>query len=142
MKKKISLVLLFLSILLFSTLYVYSETNLINQGSYDYHIDDFFGYIFLWSFVLFVLSLLAFKLDVTKYKIWLLISIIISLVSVLLAYEAGDGNGAIVDIDGELITWFFTGLYSFISIIYFIIQFKNRKNKNREKPEKNYFMSN
>ena len=128
MKKKTSLVLLFLSILLFSTLYVYTETNLINQGSYNYHTGDFIGYVFLWSFALLILSLLTFKLDTKKYRIWLIISLVLSAISIFFAYAAGDGNGAIVDIDGELITWFFVGLYSFISIIYFIVQFfKNRK---------------
>src|SRR3989338_3985828 len=128
MKKKTSLVLLFLLILLFSTLYAYTETNLINQGGYNYHVCDFIGYVFLWIFMLFILSLLAFKLDINKYKTWLIISLIISAVSIFFAYAAGDGNGAVVDIDGELTTWFFVGLYSFISVVYFIVQFfKNRK---------------
>ena len=75
-----------------------------------------------------ILSLLTFKLDTKKYRIWLIISLVLSAISIFFAYAAGDGNGAIVDIDGELITWFFVGLYSFISIIYFIVQFfKNRK---------------
>lgn len=124
MKKKTSLVLLFLSILLFATLYAYTETNLINpNGYFNYHVSDFIGYIFLWSLTLFILSLLAFKLDVKKYRIWLIVGVIVSVISILMAYAAGDGNGAIVDIDGELTTWFFVGLYSFISIIYFIVQF-------------------
>ncbi|MFA6000359.1 MAG: hypothetical protein WC783_05310 [Candidatus Paceibacterota bacterium] len=71
---------------------------------------------------------MAFNLEINKYKIWLITSVTVSAISIFIAYATGSGNGAIVDIDGELITWFFAGLYSFISIIYFIFQaIKNRK---------------
>ena len=129
MKKKVNFALLFLSILLFAILYVYTETSLINSdGYFSYHVSDFVGYVSLWSITIFILSLLAFKLDIEKYKIWLKTSLVISAFSIFLAYMAGSGNGAIVDINGELVTWFFTGAYSFLSIIYFVVQFaKNRK---------------
>jgi len=124
MKKKTSISLLVLSILIFLGLNNYSDS--IN---YNYHIDALIGYLFFWIFVLFIFSLFAFILNDKKYKIWLIIGIIISILSILIAYGVGDGNGAIVDIDGELITWFFAGLYSFISIIYFIVQFFKNRNK-------------
>jgi len=130
MKKKTSLTFLFLSILLFLFIYVYTETNLINQSGYfNYHVSDFIGYMFFWSFTLLILSLLASKLDIYKYRIWLIISVVISIISIFIAYAIGGGNGAIISFDGEMVTWFFVGLYSFVSIIYFIVQFfKNRKN--------------
>ena len=132
MKRKTNFLFLLLSICLFLFLYVYTETNLINPvGYFNYHISNFIEYVFLWSSVLFILSLLALKLDVNKYKTWLIVSIVVSVVSIFIAYVIGDGNGAIIDIDVELTTWFFLGPYSFISIIYFIVQFiKNRKANN------------
>jgi len=129
MKKKTTFVLLLLSILLFVFLYTYTETRLLNQYRYfNYHVSNLLEYILLWSLSLLILSLGASKLDINKYKIWLLVSISISVFSLVIAYMTGDGNGGIVDIDGELVTWFLVGLYSFLSFIYFIIQlFKNRK---------------
>lgn len=131
MKKIISFIFLFLSVLLFLITYLYTETNLINEAGYfNYHIGDFLGYLFFWFLVLFIFSLLALKLDQVKYKIWLLLSVITAFTAVLFAYGVGGGNGAIIDIDGELVTWFFLGLYSLISIIYFTVQFfKNSTNK-------------
>ena len=129
MKKKIDWSLLVLSIFLFLFLYVYTETNILNtSGHFNYHISDFVGYLLFWSLTLFVLSLLASKLEASKYKIWLIISILASIISMLIAYAVGDGNSSIISINGEFITWFFTGLYSLVSIIYFIVQFfKNKK---------------
>ena len=129
MKQRTSSVFLFLSILLFLAIYTYTETSLINKdGYFNYHISDFMGYLFFWSFTLLILSLLAFKLDINKYKIWLIISLVVSTISIFLASVTGDGGGAIVSFGGEDLTWFFAGLYSFVCIVYFIVQFlKNKK---------------
>ena len=128
MKKKTSFLLLFLSALLFFSLYIYTETNLVNlSGYFNYNISNFFEYIFWWSLTLFIFSLFALKLDTNQYKTWLKISILVSLVSILMSYSIGDGNGTIIDINGELFTWLSTIMYSLISIIYFITQFLKSK---------------
>lgn len=122
MKKIISLLLLVLSIGIF---FWYSS---YTKGPFDYHVAQFVGYLFYWSVTLFFVSLFAFVIDGIKYKKWLLITGIYVLISILIAYETGDGSGAIISFDGKDLTWFFAGLYSFISVVYFIVQFfKNRK---------------
>jgi uncharacterized membrane protein len=75
-----------------------------------------------WSLIIFIINIFALSLDIKKYKIWLFISIIFVAASILLAYNTGDGNGAIVSIDGEMQTWFLSGFYSLVSIIYFTFQ--------------------
>lgn len=122
MKKITSLILLVLSVGIFSWYSSYTK------GSFDYHVAQFVGYLFYWSITLFIVSLFALILDNRRYKIWLLITSIYALISILIAYGTGDGNGAIISFDGKDLTWFFAGLYSFISIIYFLPQFfKNQK---------------
>ena len=123
MKIKISFGFLLFSVLLFLCLYIYTETNLFNSGGYfNYHISNFLGYLFYWSITLFVISLFALSLDQKKYKMWGLFTFIYVLISILIAYGVGDGNGAIVSFDGKDLTWFFAGLYSLASIIYFAVQ--------------------
>ena len=121
MKKKISLLLFVLSVVIFLVYLVYTK------GSFDYHIAQFLGYLFYWSIDLFILSLFALILDNKKYKIWLSITSVYFFISVILAYSVGDGNGAIISFDGKDLTWILSGLYSFISVIYFIIQYFKKK---------------
>ncbi|OGI90690.1 hypothetical protein A3A95_02280 [Candidatus Nomurabacteria bacterium RIFCSPLOWO2_01_FULL_39_18] len=122
MKKIISFSLLLLSVGIFLGYSSYTK------GPFDYNTAQFIGYLFYWGVVLFIVSLFAFVLDTKKYKIYSLITLVYVLISILLAYETGGGSGAIVSFDGKDLTLFFAGLYSFISIIYFIVQlFKNRK---------------
>jgi hypothetical protein len=122
MKKIISLLLLLLSVGIFFWYSFYIKK------SFDYQIAQFIGYLFYWSVTLFIVSLFALVLNKKKYKIWLLATLVYVFISILIAYETGDGNGAIISFDGKDLTWFFVGLYSFISIIYFIVQFfKNKK---------------
>ena len=135
MKKIISLLFLLLSVGIFFWLSSYTT-----KWPFNYHISEFVGYLFYWSITLFVVSLFAFILDQKGYKIWLLLTGIYTVVSILIAWSVGDGNGAIISFDGEMITWFLAGLYFLVCIIYFIVQFSKRKNDNQEKPEKNYFI--
>lgn len=124
MKKIISLILFIFASL--SMVYTFSYEN----WPYDYHIANLLEYLSLWLFVMSILSLFSFVLDDKKHKKWVLMTLIFFISSVLLAYKIGDGTGGIVSIDGELITWFLVGLYSLISIIYFITQFfKNKYNQ-------------
>ncbi|OGI86452.1 hypothetical protein A3A05_02780 [Candidatus Nomurabacteria bacterium RIFCSPLOWO2_01_FULL_41_12] len=122
MKKIITLLLLVLSVGVFLGYSSYTKE------SFDYNIAQFIGYLFYWCVALFVVSIFALSIDQKKYKKWMLVSGIYVLISILIAYATGDGNGAIISFDGKDLTLFFAGLYSIISIIYFIVQFfKNRK---------------
>ncbi len=125
MKKIISLSLFILSLAIFFWLSSYT-----NEWPFNYHVSEFVSYLFYWSSVLFIVSLLALTLNQKKYKIWLFVTIIYIAISVLIAWATGDGNGAIVSFDGELTTWFLIGLYSLISIIYFIAQFFKENKSN------------
>ena len=123
MKKIISLILFLVSIGIFYWYMSYTK-----QWPFDYHLAQFVEYLLYWSVTLFVISLFALTLNRTKYKIWLLITLIYLLFSVLIAYQVGDGSGILIVFDGKLLTWIFAGLYSFVSIVYFIVQFfKNKK---------------
>jgi hypothetical protein len=123
MSKKIVSIFLFLgSISMFFLISNYTK------NFFDYHIAQNMGYVFYWVTALFLLSLLAYGLQYKKYKLWLCISTVYTAASLLVAYKVGDGNGTILDFDGKLLTLIFIGLYSFISIIYFIVQFF-KKNK-------------
>src|SRR3989344_9408750 len=109
MKKIISLILLLLSVGLFFWLSSYIK------WPFNYHVAEFIGYLFYLSVVLFVVSLFAFTVDNKKYKRWLLTTLIYVIVSIFFAYATGDGNGTILSFDGEMVTWFFAGLYSLVS---------------------------
>lgn len=121
MKKIYSLSALLVSVILFMWLYYYDKS-----FSYNYHVANVIEYFFYWSTALFVLSLLAFVLNNTKYKIWFFVTIPCAILSVLIAYDI-DGHD--IFFNGEYITFWLISFYSFISIIYFIVQFlKNKKN--------------
>ena len=115
MKKVISLSVLAISGLLFIWLWYYGKS-----ASYDYHIADFIEYIFYWSVALFILSLFAFVLNDKKYKVWFFITILFMFVFVLFAYNTGEHDALF---SGDYVNFWFISLYSFISIIYFIVQF-------------------
>ncbi len=122
MKKKIALVFLFISGLIY--LFEYSYTN----NSFNYHIDQFVGYIFVWSVSIFVLSILGYKLSDQKYRMWSVTSIGLGTLSVFLGYLIGDGTPGMLNFDGESINLILVGLYSTISVFYFLYQyFKGKK---------------
>ena len=124
MKKKVSLLLLALSIV------VYIGYSYYTVGSFDYNFAQFIGYIFYWCVTLFIVSLMAFTVDSRRYKTLSLITLVYVFISILIAYETGDGGSGIVSFYGKDLFLFFAGLYLFISIIYFIVQYF----KNRSKP--------
>ncbi len=122
MKKIVSISSLILSLVIFFGLYDYVKV------SFSYQMAQNVGYIFYWSAVMFLISLLAIFLEDKKYKAWLYLSGVYMVFSLFIAFKVGDGNGMILSFDGKSLTWFFAGLYSVISIIYFIVQFvKNRR---------------
>ena len=124
MKKTTSLVLLLIPILI----YVFMS---INKYIYiNENLENLISYIFLWSGFLFILSIFAIKLDLIKYKIWLIVSIIVSIISIHSVYPDGDGGSFGISFDGQYITMLLASLYSILSIIYFLVQFlKSRKIK-------------
>jgi len=99
------------------------------QWPTDYRNAELLGYVFWWLVTMFILSLFSFILETKKYKIWLSITLLFSILSVCWAYRIGDGSGSLISFDGEMTTWLLIGLYSIISIIYFIIQFFKKRKK-------------
>lgn len=88
----------------------------------------YFQYPSLWVLILVPLSLLAIALNDQKYKFWLKFTGIFFATSMIVVFLMPEYDSAIVSVDRELTNWFFLGLYSFISIVYFIVQFfKNKK---------------
>lgn len=124
MKKIFTIVLLVFGFGVFSA--YYSNISLyIGMGA-----DQVTWYLCQWALVLFILNVFSLTLEKDKYSNWAVISIVVSIISLFFAYKIGDGNGAIVSINGELVNWFFAGLYSFISIIYFIVQYSRGRRIN------------
>jgi hypothetical protein len=121
MKKITSLSVLVLSAILFGWLKYYGES-----PSYNYHIAYVFEYLFYWIVAIFILSLFAFLLNNAKYKIWFIITMTFMFLSIILAYSV-DGNDALFS--GDYINLWLISLYSFISIIYFIVQFVKKDKK-------------
>lgn len=83
----------------------------------------FFQYPRLWVLILIPLSLLALSLIDKKHKFWLKFTGIFFAVSMVLVFISPEYDSGIVGFDRELVNWFFAGLYSFVSIIYFIVQY-------------------
>lgn len=134
MKKKFPLYVLILFVLdiLFS---IPCHGNLICTGP----ATTYFQYPSLWVLVLIPLSLLAITLKDQKHKFWLKftgIFFVISMVFVFIMPETA--RGLMLNPDRESINWFLVGLYSFISIIYFIVQFF-KKDEIEPKEENSYF---
>ena len=112
--------------LVLSFLYLYTETELI-ESYYDYYTSELIGYIF-WCFsALFFLGLIGLFIRDHSYKIWIWSSVIVSTFSLIFAYINRRGSGGILSYDGELINFIFIGLYSFISLTYFRVQYLKQK---------------
>ena len=133
MKKITSLFFLVSSFILFFGLKYYT------LGSFNYHISEFFGYIFYWSVALLIISLIAMTLNNKKYKLWSSVTIFYVITSILIAYGTRDGGGGILSFDGEMITWILIGVYFFISIVYFLVQFPKRNLPPEPKNPNNLF---
>lgn len=94
----------------------------------------------LWFLILIPLSVITLILSDQKHKFWLKFTGIFFMISMFIVFLTPEYDSGIVSVDRELINWFFVGLYSFVSIIYFIVQFTKRKNNKQEKKEKGYFI--
>lgn len=88
----------------------------------------FFQYPRLWVLLLIPLSLFALILGDQKHRFWMKFTGVFFVISMLFVYIMPEYDPGIVSLDRELTNWFFVGLYSVVSIIYFMVQFmKNRK---------------
>ncbi len=88
----------------------------------------YFSYLFLWLLVLLPLSLFSLVLSDKKHKNWLIMTGVFFVVGMFFVFMSPEYDSGIVGVDRELVNWFFAGLYSCVSVIYFIIQFiKARK---------------
>ncbi len=93
-----------------------------------YSVVDNISHIFLWSLVFVPISFFALVLNIQKYKFWLKFTGIFFAISMAIVFLVPEYDPAMISVDRELVNWFFIGLYSLISIIYFIVQyFKNKK---------------
>ena len=122
MKKKTVLSFVLLLVISF-LLFLPCEKDLYCTGKFSSIIQ----YPFVWFILSIPLSLFALTLNDQKHKFWLKFTGIFFAISMVFVFATPEYGSGIVSIDRELTNWFFAGLYSFISIIYFIIQFiKNR----------------
>ncbi|MFZ2150047.1 MAG: hypothetical protein WAV15_02730 [Minisyncoccia bacterium] len=87
----------------------------------------YFEHLLLWIVVLLPLSLLALTLSDQKHKFWLKLSGIFFVISISIVFLVPEYDSGIVSVDRELTNWFFVGLYSLVSIIYFIVAKRTNK---------------
>lgn len=91
-------------------------------------LSSILGYPGQWFFLLIFMSLFALVLNNEKHKYWLKFTGIFFVVSMVLVYLMPEYDPGIVSMDRELTNWFLAGLYSFASVVYFIVQFiKSRR---------------
>jgi hypothetical protein len=128
MKKKTILLVLLLLLASF-LLFLPCDKDLYCRGS----LFGIVQYPFIWFFILTPISLVAFTLNDQKYKFWLKFTSMFFVVSMFFVYIMPEYDPAIVSIDRKLTNWFFVGLYSLISIIYFIVQFIKNKKQSQNK---------
>ena|SRR3989344_897991 len=123
MKKKFPVCVLIVFVL-YIILSLPCHGNLVCTGPATTYLE----YSLLWILILIPLSLLALTLNDQKHKFWLKFTGIFFAVSMFIVFLMPEYDTGIVSVDRELTNWFFVGLYSFISVVYFIVQFfKNRK---------------
>lgn len=123
MKKKF---VLFSTLMLLLGIFVTSKNG---DNLLGYDMVDKIYYPFVWFLALVPLSLFALTLNDQKHKFWLKFTSVFFVISMFFVYMMPEYGSGIVSIDRELTNWFSAGLYSFISIIYFIVQFIKSKNQ-------------
>lgn len=122
MKKK------FIGIVVLFFLFLFALTSNYADKLLGYDVVDNIAYLFFWSIILIPLSLLALILNEQKHKFWLKFTGIFFAISMIIVFLLPEYDRGLVSLDRELANWFFVGLYSLISMVYFITQFiKSRK---------------
>ncbi len=84
---------------------------------------DYLAYPGLWFLFLIPISILALSLNDQKHKFWLKFTGIFFVVSMIMVFAMPENAGGMLEFDRELMNWFTFGLYSIISIIYFLVQY-------------------
>lgn len=87
---------------------------------------ELLGCIFYWILALTILSFLSSFLNMTKYKIYLVITLVYSVLTLVVSYGRGGGMG--VGFGADYMILFFIFLYSFISFVYLGVQFFKNDN--------------
>lgn len=118
MKKKTILFVILLLVINF-LLFLPCDKDLYCEGV----LSKVVQYPFIWFIVLVPLSLFSLTLNDQKHKFWLKFTGIFFAISMFIVFLMPEYGTGIVSVDRELTNWFFVGIYSFISIIYFIVQF-------------------
>lgn len=124
MKKK-SILLIVLLLVVSFLLFLPCDKDLYCEGMFSKTVQ----YPFVWFVILVPLSLLALTLNNQKHKFWLKFTGVFFLISIFIIFLQPEYGTGVVSIDRELTNWFFAGLYSFISVVYFIVQFFKTRNK-------------
>lgn len=105
-------------------LFLPCDTDLYCEGMFS----NIIQYPFVWFVISIPLSLFALFLNTEKHKFWLKFTGMFFVISMVLVYLMPEYDPGIFSVDRELTNWFLAGLYSFVSIIYFTVQFiKDRK---------------
>lgn len=93
----------------------------------DGPLSSYMGYPLLWFLIWIPITLLALTLNNQKHKTWLMFTGIFFAGSMVLVFMTPEYGHGVVSVDRELVNWFLAGLYSFISVIYFIVQYLKRR---------------
>ncbi len=86
-------------------------------------LSDSMAYPGLWFLIMIFISLFALSLNNQKHKIWLIFTGIFFILSMIIVFMTPEYGSGLVTVDRELTNWFLAGLYSFLSIVYFIVQY-------------------
>src|SRR3989339_1781335 len=125
MKKKLPLYVLVVFVL-YILLSLPCHGNLVCTGLATTYLE----YPGLWFLILIPLSLFALILNDQKHKFWLKFTGIFFAISMVIVFLMPEtAGGLMLNPDRESTNWFFAGLYAFVSIVYFIIQFIKSKKK-------------
>lgn len=119
-----SVLLVFILLVSSFLLFLPCDSDLYCEGRFS----NLVQYPFVWFILLIPLSLFALVLNNEKHRYWLKLTGVFFVVSMILVYLMPEYDPGIVSMDRELTNWFLAGIYSFVSVIYFIVQFiKNRR---------------
>lgn len=118
-------------VVLFAILYLILSLVLITDYFNNVFGNDFsktISYPGLWSLSFLPLTLIGFKLNDKKYKFWAGFTVIFFTVSMFIVFSMPEtAGGLFLNPDRESTNWFFAGLYSFISLVYFRVQYLKQK---------------
>jgi hypothetical protein len=123
MKKKFVLLIILLLVVNF-LLFLPCDKDLYCHGV----LSKIVQYPFVWLVFITPLSLLALTLTDQKHKFWLkLTGIFFAIAMFFVSLMPETARGIMLNPDKESTNWFFLGIYTITSIIYFIVQFFRKR---------------